>query len=81
MYRCFASVTCAVFIALPLLAYGVWYGVANTPFAFKSTEWLGVMSHMWLVYFYVSLALRENILRVVSGCHWGGVGLLNLNVL
>lgn len=55
-----------MFIALPLFTYAVWYGVANTPFAFKSTEWLGVMSHMWLVYFYVSLALRENILRVVS---------------
>ena len=55
-----------MFLSIPLFIYAVWYGLANTPYALKSTEWLSVMSHIWLVYFYVSLALRENILRVVS---------------
>lgn len=28
------------------------------------THWITVMGHVWLLYYYVSLALRENILRV-----------------
>lgn len=30
----------------------------------KYTEWIEVVLHIWLLYFYVSPSLRENILRV-----------------
>jgi hypothetical protein len=31
---------------------------------FSYTHWITVFGHIWLLYYYVSLALRENILRV-----------------
>ena len=55
----------AVFFAIPCFSFLVKFGISNTAYAFKYTEWIGVLSHVWLLYFYVSLALRENILQVV----------------
>ena len=52
-------------MAIPLIILGVnWLSL--TQYAWKYTEWMMVLAHVWLVYYYVSLALRENILRVVS---------------
>ena len=31
----------------------------------KHTHWLNILTHVWLLYYYVSLALRTNILKVV----------------
>lgn len=31
---------------------------------FRTTHWVYIMTHIWLLYYYTSLALRENILRV-----------------
>jgi hypothetical protein len=33
----------------------------------KHTHWINILTHVWLLYYYVSLALRTNILKVVSG--------------
>lgn len=41
--------------------------LSATAYALKYSEWMMVIAHVWLLYYYVSLALRENILRVVSG--------------
>ena len=34
-------------------------------FRFRYTGWIFTLTHLWLLYYYVSLALRENILRMV----------------
>ena len=31
----------------------------------KHTHWVNILTHVWLLYYYVSLALRTNILKVV----------------
>ncbi len=33
----------------------------------KHTHWVNILTHVWLLYYYVSLALRTNILKVVRG--------------
>ncbi len=33
----------------------------------RYTHWIHILTHVWLLYYYVSLALRTNILKVVSG--------------
>lgn len=51
----------AAFIIIPMM----W--AVNQVFLkrwFTYTHWISVVSHIWLLYFYVSLALRENILLV-----------------
>jgi hypothetical protein len=35
-------------------------------YTWRYTHWIHILTHIWLLYYYVSLALRENILRVVS---------------
>jgi hypothetical protein len=55
----------AVFLAIPLLIVSVQYFLSDTYYAPKYTEWMMVLAHVWLMYYYVSLSLRENILRVV----------------
>ena len=57
-----------MFFLLPCICFGIKYGLAHTPYAFKYSEWISVLSHIWLLYYYVSLALRENILKVVRLC-------------
>ena len=32
--------------------------------AWKYTHWIHILTHVWMLYYYVSLSLRENILKV-----------------
>ena len=40
----------------------------------KHTHWINILTHVWLLYYYVSLALRTNILKVVRFGPLHGVG-------
>ena len=31
----------------------------------RYTDWIYVLTHVWLLYYYISLAVRENILKMV----------------
>jgi hypothetical protein len=42
--------------------------------SWRYTDWIYALTHVWLLYFYVSLSLRENILRVVRRPAGGWVG-------
>lgn len=51
-----------VFLLLPALWLAISYKLG--PFAaITHTQWIPTLSHVWLTYYYVSLALRENTLR------------------
>ncbi len=65
----FRSCLFAVFISIPVIISAVSY-LSQTSFAIKYTEWMMVLAHIWLMYYYISLALRENILRVVSSSNF-----------
>lgn len=60
-FRAFASSWLAVFLLIPL-SWALNINLLVNWFTY--THWITVFGHLWLLYYYVSLALRENILRV-----------------
>jgi TMPIT-like protein len=62
-YNRFKDKTNVGFIIAPL----IW--LMNQQYLSKSfsyTDWIYTLTHLWLLYYYTSLGLRENILRAVS---------------
>lgn len=54
----------AGFIVFPLL----WLvNIHVLRHAWRYTDWIYTLTHIWLLYYYISLSLRENILKVVRG--------------
>jgi hypothetical protein len=60
-YHKFKFRTCILFILLPLIVLFSHYYLR---FVWKDTHWMNILHQLWLLYFYASLALRENILLV-----------------
>jgi len=58
----FRQRTNIVFLLIPV----VW-AISNyfLKHLFEYTDWLSTVTHVWLLYYYVSLSLRENILKAV----------------
>ena len=52
---------CIGFIIFPLIWIATY---AYLRHKFRYTHWIHVLTHIWTLYYYVSLSLRENILRV-----------------
>ena len=52
----------AVFVLIPLVWCVVTYYMV---YRVAYSHWVPIITHVWLLYYYVSLALRENILLVV----------------
>lgn len=50
-----------IFIGLPVVVLVAHYYLR---FVWKDTHWMNILHQLWLLYFYASLALRENILLV-----------------
>lgn len=64
-YNKFKDRTNIGFLVLPLL----WLVTSfYLRYQFRYTDWIYKLTHVWLLYYYVSLSLRENILRV-NGSH------------
>jgi hypothetical protein len=62
-YDKFKSRTNIGFLFFPLVwILTSWY-LRHT---WRYTHWIHILTHVWLLYYYVSLSLRENILKVVS---------------
>ena len=59
------------FIIFPLIWIATYFYLRHT---WRYTHWIHILTHVWLLYYYVSLALRENILRVVRGWREEGGG-------
>lgn len=60
-YEKFKDRTNLGFIIFPLLWLLTTHYLSQV---FAYTDWIFTLSHIWLLYYYVSLSLRENILRV-----------------
>ena len=60
-YHKFKFRTNLLFIALPICILFSHYYLR---FVWADTHWMNILHQLWLVYFYTSLALRENILLV-----------------
>lgn len=60
-YEKFKDRTNYGFIVFPLIWAANFYYLKS---AFRYTDWIYVLTHIWLLYYYISLALRENILRM-----------------
>ena len=60
-YHKFKFRTNIIFILLPLLVLFSHYYLR---FVWADTHWMNILHQLWLLYFYASLALRENILLV-----------------
>ena len=58
------ALLCAGFIVFPLL----WLlNIHVLRHHWRYTDWIYTLTHIWLLYYYISLSLRENILKVVRG--------------
>lgn len=62
-YDKFKDRTNIMFLVFPLLWALNWYYLRHM---FAYTHWITILTHVWLLYYYVSLSVRENILKVVS---------------
>jgi len=60
-YNKFKVRTNLIFILFPLVVLFFHYYLRH---AWLDTHWINIFHHLWLLYYYVSLALRENILLV-----------------
>jgi len=60
-YHKFKFRTNLIFIALPVMVLFSHYYLR---FVWKDTHWMNILHQLWLLYYYASLALRENILLV-----------------
>lgn len=60
-YNRFKSRTNFIFMGLPLIVLFSHYYLRKQ---WKDTHWLNIMYQIWMLYYYVSMALRENILLV-----------------
>ncbi len=60
-YNKFKRRTNLIFIGLPLIVLFSHYYLRKQ---WKDTHWLNIMYQIWMLYYYVSMALRENILLV-----------------
>jgi hypothetical protein len=56
----------AGFVIFPVIWAVTFYYLRHT---WRYTDWIYVLTHVWLLYYYISLALRENILKMVSYTH------------
>jgi len=59
-YHKFKDRTTIIYILFPLAMLGVQYGEEFL----KDGQWSMRFQHLWMLYYYVSLALRENILKM-----------------
>lgn len=60
-YHKFKLRTNVLFVMLPLIVLSAHYYLR---FVWADTHWMNILHQLWLLYFYISLALRENILLV-----------------
>lgn len=60
-YNKFKGRTTFIFILFPLIVLFTHYNLRNN---WKDTHWLNIFHQLWMLYYYISSALRENILLV-----------------
>lgn len=60
-YEKFKARTNYGFLLFPAIWLGVYMYLRHR---WRYTHWIHILTHVWLLYYYVSLSLRENILRV-----------------